>query len=220
MQRDFLIDGNVMKVVVGLGNPGSRYEGTRHNVGFEIVDYLAAAPGVGPFRSRFQALVAEGQEGDEPYLLVKPETFMNLSGRSVRQLVDFYKLPIEHLLIICDDINLPLGKLRIRSKGSHGGQNGLRNIQEQLGTQEYARLRVGIGSPGEIDAADFVLSRFRPGERPVIDEAIRTAGDAALCWMRQGIEACMNRYNAAADASEKPKKTPRTEPPTPTSEMT
>src|SRR5262249_47040854 len=112
-----------MKVVVGLGNPGPRYQGTRHNVGFDVVDYLAAAPGTSPFRSRFQAQVAEGAEDGRPLLLVKPETFMNLSGRCVRQVLDFYKVPLTDLLVVCDDIALPLGKLRARAKGTHGGHN-------------------------------------------------------------------------------------------------
>src|SRR5437764_4180701 len=127
-----------MKVIVGLGNPGPKYAGTRHNVGFDVIDYLAAGPGVGAFREKFEAFVAEMKEGDETVLLVKPLTFMNLSGRAVRALLDFYKVPVENVLVVCDDINLPLGKLRVRTKGSHGGQYGLRNIQEQWGTDAYA----------------------------------------------------------------------------------
>lgn len=184
-----------MKVIVGLGNPGPKYAGTRHNVGFEVIDYLAAAPGCGPFRSKFQAQVAELKEAGEQVLLVKPETFMNLSGRAVRQIVDFYKLPPADLLIVSDDFNLPLGKLRARAKGSHGGQNGLRDIQQQLGTDEYARLRVGVGQPGPGEAVDFVLSRFKPAERKAVEEAVAKAADAALVWVRSGIEACMNRAN-------------------------
>src|SRR6478609_8857399 len=154
-----------MKVIVGLGNPGPKYAGTRHNVGYDVIDYLAAAPGCSTFRERFEALIAESKEGDETVLLVKPLTFMNLSGRAVRAVLDFYKLPAEQLLVACDDFNLPLGKLRVRAKGSHGGQNGLRNIQDQLGTDAYARLRIGVGQPAEGEAVDFVLSRFKPGER-------------------------------------------------------
>lgn len=154
-----------MKVVVGLGNPGPKYSGTRHNIGYAVIEYLAAAPGVSAFRSRYQSLISETTEAGEPVLLVKPETFMNLSGRAVRQIVDFYKLETKDLLIVCDDIALPTAKLRVRAKGSDGGQKGLRNIQEQLGTDEFTRLRIGVGSPGEHqDAADYVLSRFAPGE--------------------------------------------------------
>jgi peptidyl-tRNA hydrolase, PTH1 family len=196
-----------MKVIVGLGNPGPKYAGTRHNVGFEVVDYLAAGPGCSPFREKFEAFVAELKEGDETVLLVKPLTFMNLSGRAVRAVLDFYKLPVEQLLVVCDDFNLPLGKLRIRTKGSHGGQNGLRSIQEQLGTDVYARLRIGVGEPGH-DAVDHVLSKFKPGERKAVEEAVATAAQAALVWLRQGAETAMNRFNGGEDpqGEKKPKK--------------
>ena len=194
-----------MKVIVGLGNPGPKYAGTRHNVGFAVIDYLAAAPGCSPFREKFEAFVAEMKEGDETVLLLKPLTFMNLSGRAVRAVADFYKVPVENLLVVCDDINLPLGKLRIRTKGSHGGQNGLRNIQEQLGTDAYARLRVGIGAPA-FDAVDHVLSKFKPGERAAVDDAVATAAQAALTWVRQGAEAAMNKFNAG---EEKPRRQKR-----------
>src|SRR5437868_7187901 len=147
-----------MKVIVGLGNPGPRYAGTRHNVGFDVVDLLAAGAGTSPYRRRFQAHVAEFADAAETVLLVKPETFMNLSGASVRQVLDFYKVPAAALLVVCDDFALPLGKLRVRAKGSAGGHNGLRNIQDHLGTDEYARLRVGVGEPGR-DAVDHVLGR-------------------------------------------------------------
>ncbi len=205
-----------MKVIVGLGNPGPKYHGTRHNIGYAVIDYLAAGPGVSAFRSRFQSQVAEMKEGDEQVLLVKPETFMNLSGRAVRQIVDFYKLKATDLLIVCDDIALPVGKLRARARGSDGGQKGLRSIQEQLGTPEYSRLRVGIGEPGEhMDAADYVLSRFAPGERSVIEDAIAAAAQGALLWIRQGIDACMNKVNAGPE-KEKPKKE---RPPRPESDL-
>jgi PTH1 family peptidyl-tRNA hydrolase len=186
-----------MKVVVGLGNPGSRYEETRHNVGFAVVDLLAKSPSAGRFQRRFQSRVAELIEGAQKILLVKPETFMNLSGGAVRQLVDFYQLPLEDLLIVCDDINLPLGKLRIRARGTHGGHNGLRDIQNHLGTTEYARLRIGVDAPRD-DAIDHVLGRFRPTEQAVIDDAVALAAQAVMVWVDQGIEACMNRFNAGA----------------------
>ena len=183
-----------MRVVVGLGNPGKQYHGTRHNVGFAVVDALASGPTAGRFQSRFQAQVAELMEGDEKVLLVKPETFMNLSGRSVHQVIDFYKVELADLLVVCDDINLPLGKLRIRTKGSHGGHNGLRDIQNHLGTPDYSRLRVGVGAGGE-DLIDHVLGRFRPSERPVIEDALSLAIQAVSTWVGQGVDVCMNRYN-------------------------
>src|SRR5207253_9149466 len=130
------------------------------------------------FQNRFQAQVAESVEEAGKVLLVKPETFMNLSGRTVRQLVDFYQMPLADLLVVCDDFNLPLGKLRIRARGSHGGHNGLRDIQNHLGTTEYARLRLGVGAPPEEQAVDHVLGRFRPSERPVIDDAVQRAAQA------------------------------------------
>jgi|SRR5579883_631344 len=194
-----------MKVIVGLGNPGPKYAGTRHNVGFEVIDYLAAAPGCMPFREKFEAFVAELKEGDETILLVKPLTFMNLSGRAVRAILDFYKVPVENLLVICDDINLPLGKLRVRVKGSHGGQNGLRNIQDQLGTDGYTRLRIGVGEPS-FDAVDHVLSKFKPGERPAVDDAVAQAAQAALLFVRKGAEAAMNKFNAGEEKPKKEKK--------------
>lgn len=188
-----------MKVVVGLGNPGRQYAGTRHNIGWEVVDYLAKGPAVGPFRSAFQSEVAEFAEGGEKVLLVKPHTFMNLSGRAVRAVVDFYKLTPSDVLVVCDDYNLPLGKLRVRAKGSHGGQNGLRNIQEQLGTDEYPRLRMGIGQPAPGEAVDFVLTRFKPGERAAMEDAIANAANGVLLWVRQGLAACMNRVNGPSE---------------------
>lgn len=193
-----------MKVVVGLGNPGSKYAGTRHNVGFDVIDYLAKAPGVGLARTQFQSLVTETSEAGDKVLLVKPETYMNLSGRAVRAIVDFYKVPTENMLIVCDDFNLPLGKLRVRANGSHGGQNGLRNIQEQLGTDAYARLRIGVGQPGPGEAVDFVLSRFKLGEKAAIDDAIAKAAEGVLIWLRRGLDACMNATNAGERPAKKP----------------
>jgi peptidyl-tRNA hydrolase, PTH1 family len=184
-----------MKVVVGLGNPGSRYAGTRHNVGYAVIDLLAQSPRAGRFHSRFDAQIAEVQEESGKVLLVKPESFMNLSGRVVRQVVDFYQLPLSDLLVICDDFNLPLGKLRFRARGTHGGHRGLENIQNQLGTTEYSRLRIGVGAPGEAAAVNHVLGRFRPAERAVIDNAVKLAAQAVAVWIERGIEACMNQYN-------------------------
>ena len=161
-----------MKVIVGLGNPGPKYRGTRHNVGFDVIEYLAMGPGAGPFRSRFQSQVGELNENGLTILMVRPDTFMNLSGQAVRALMDFYKLPLEDLLVVCDDINLPLGKLRFRARGTHGGHNGLRDIQNHLGTTDYQRLRIGVDAPAEDGAVDHVLGRFRPSEKPVIADLL------------------------------------------------
>lgn len=184
-----------MKIVVGLGNPGKKYAGTRHNVGFAVVDALAQSPGAGGFQSRFEADVAEARERDEKLLLLKPATFMNLSGQSVRQAVDFYQLTTADLLVVCDDINLPLGKLRFRARGTHGGHNGLRDIQSHLGTTEYPRLRIGVDAPPEEGVVDYVLGRFRPSEKPIIADAIAEAVQGVVLWVREGIDPCMNQYN-------------------------
>jgi PTH1 family peptidyl-tRNA hydrolase len=184
-----------MKMVVGLGNPGRRYAGTRHNVGFVVAGALAQGPGAAGFQNRFHAEVAELNDDGEKILLVKPETFMNASGRSVRQAVDFYQLTLENLLVVCDDINLPLGKLRFRARGTHGGHNGLRDIQNHLGTTGYPRLRIGVGAPPEEGAIDYVLGRFRASERPLIEEALATAAQAVMFWVRHGIAESMNQYN-------------------------
>lgn len=195
-----------MKLIVGLGNPGTKYRGTRHNVGFDVIDYLAKSPACGPFRSRFQGQVAELSEGGAAILLHKPETFMNVSGRAVREAVDFYKLELADVLIVCDDINLPLAKLRARAKGTHGGHNGLRNIQEHLGTTEYARLRIGVDAPavkGDDRTVDHVLGRFKPGEREAIEEAIHKAALGALVWASSGIDACMRKVNGPDEADQK-----------------
>lgn len=186
------------KLVVGLGNPGTKYAGTRHNIGFELVDRLAQGGGGTTFSRKFQGLLAEIQVDYRPVLLLKPETFMNLSGTCVRQVVQFFKLELADLLVICDDLNLPLGKLRIRGGGSDGGQKGLRDISAQLGTEEYARLRIGIGDRGPIDASDFVLSRFRAIERPIMEDCLIQASQAVAVWTTQGLATTMNRFNGPA----------------------
>jgi peptidyl-tRNA hydrolase, PTH1 family len=186
-----------MKLIVGLGNPGKRYEGTRHNVGFAAIDRLAAGTGVGGFQDRFDADLAEWLQDSEKILLLKPQTFMNLSGRSVRAAVDFYQLESTDLLVICDDMSLPLGKLRFRARGTHGGHNGLRDIQSHLGTTEYSRLRIGVDVPeGQQDAVDHVLGKFKPSEKPAIEDALQLAAQGAAAWVQQGIQKCMNQYNA------------------------
>jgi peptidyl-tRNA hydrolase, PTH1 family len=185
-----------MKLVVGLGNPGRRYAATRHNVGYAILAELARRHGLGPPKTKFHGEVVEADLGGQSALLLSPTTFMNRSGTSVQEALAFYKLPNEELLVLCDDLNLPVGKLRLRAGGSSGGQKGLDDIIARLGTEEFSRLRVGIGAaPNGWEWADYVLSKFSPAEVPAIDEAVLRAADAVVVWARQGIEVCMNQYN-------------------------
>jgi PTH1 family peptidyl-tRNA hydrolase len=185
-----------VKLVVGLGNPERRYEGTRHNVGFAVLAELARKYGISRPRSRFQGEVVEVDLEGEKALLLSPVTYMNNSGASVQMARDFYKIPEEQLLVVCDDFNLPLAKLRFRAKGSSGGQKGLADIIRRLGNDQFPRLRIGIGSPPEgWDAADYVLSKFTREELPEIEKAVSRAADAVAVWAREGIEHCMNQFN-------------------------
>jgi PTH1 family peptidyl-tRNA hydrolase len=193
-----------MKVVVGLGNPGGRYAQTRHNVGFAVVERLAQSLSSGPFRTALESEIAQAQLGEQKVLLAKPQTFMNLCGRAVRRLVDYYGLPLENMLVVCDDVNLPLGQLRFRAKGSHGGHKGLQDIEQHLGTREYPRLRLGVGRPERENLADYVLDKFAPEERPRIEEALCLAAQAVEVWIRDGIEQCMNRFNARTVSGSEP----------------
>lgn len=185
-----------MKLVVGLGNPGRKYENTRHNVGFAVVAVLARRHGQGAPRGAFQGETVEALVGTERLLLLCPHTYMNRSGTSVVLARDFYKLEHTDILVICDDFNLPLGKLRLRSGGSAGGQKGLDDIIRALGTQEVPRLRLGIGQPPpHWEGADYVLSRFDTDQRPVANEMVDRAADAVELWAREGLPAAMARYN-------------------------
>ena len=185
-----------MKMVVGLGNPGRKYEGTRHNVGFAVVREVARRHGVGGARSGFQAEWFEADLRAEKTLLLLPQTFMNVSGNSVGAARDFYKLAIEDLLVVADDFNLPLGKLRLRKSGSAGGQKGLADVIRRLGTEEVPRLRLGVGPvPANWDPVDFVLGRFTKQELPEIEITIQRAADAVVDWAAEGLQTCMNRYN-------------------------
>lgn len=185
-----------MRMIVGLGNPGKKYESTRHNVGFEVVHLAARQWQAEDFRDKHQGLVAAAQVAGEKILLLCPLTYMNLSGVSVRAAVDFYKLPLADLLVVCDDYNLPVGTLRARPHGSAGGQNGLDNIIQHLGTQEFARLRVGIGPvPEKWNSIDFVLGRFNRTEREAMDRVVERAVQALECWIAEGIGPMMNQFN-------------------------
>ena len=174
-----------MKLVVGLGNPGRRYEGTRHNIGYAILAELAESSATACPRRGFTAQVVEADLNGQKALLLSPTTFMNLSGTSVQEAKSFYKLADEDLLVICDDLNLPVGKLRFRARGSSGGQKGLEDIIRRLGTEEFSRLRVGVGTaPEGWDWADYVLSKFTPEELPEMEHAVGVAADAVAVWAR------------------------------------
>jgi PTH1 family peptidyl-tRNA hydrolase len=186
-----------VKLVAGLGNvPEPRYGGTRHNVGFEVVDLLARRHGLTFEQSPVRAVQAKWRRDDETVWLIKPLTLMNLSGEAVGGAARFYKVDVADLLVVCDDVNLPLGRLRARASGSEGGHNGLRSIAEQLGTIDYARLRIGVGRGDERrDLADHVLTKFEPEERPGVSNAITRAADAVETWVSDGLERMMNTFN-------------------------
>ena len=187
-----------MKLIVGLGNPGSEYAGTRHNAGFDVVDRLSArfAPGAAP-RSRFGGLATDAEVGGEKCLLLKPMTFMNLSGRSVLEAVQFFKLePSRDLLVIVDDLALPCGSIRLRPDGSSGGHNGLADIGLKLSSNYWARLRIGIDPPGRVPQADYVLGKFSPDQRPLAEASMDEAARAAECWASKGLQEAMNRFNS------------------------
>ena len=185
-----------MKLIVGLGNPGSKYEGTRHNVGFQVIDRLVReSAAVGP-RPKYDGEIWECSLEGQKSLLLKPQTFMNRSGGSVRKAVDFYQIPAEHVLVVCDDFNLPLGQLRIRGSGSDGGQNGLADVIRTMGTQDVARLRIGIGPvPDRWNPADFVLGKFTADQRTEVDLQVARAADAVRMWTAEGVTPTANKYN-------------------------
>lgn len=185
-----------MKMIVGLGNPTAQYIATRHNIGFAVIDQLSEQYNIGMTEKKHKAIYGKGVIAGEKILLVKPQTYMNLSGESVRELVDYYKVSNEDIVIIYDDIDLAVGHLRLRAKGSAGGHNGIKNIIAQLGTQEFARIRVGVGEkPKGYDLADYVLGHFSKGEIPVIREGIANAAAAVTIIIEENIDAAMNRFN-------------------------
>lgn len=185
-----------MKIIIGLGNPTREYQATRHNVGFDAVTRICDDFNIRLDSKEHKALCGRGYIGGEKVILAQPQTYMNLSGESVRALVDYYKLASEDIIVICDDIHLDVGQLRVRKKGSAGGHNGLKNIIAQLGTQEFTRIRVGVGEkPEEWDLVDYVLGRFPKEEEPVVREALARVSKACECIITEGVETAMNRYN-------------------------
>ena len=185
-----------MYLIAGLGNPTREYEKTRHNVGFDTIDVLADRINTDVAERKFKGLYGKGMLGGEKVILLKPQTFMNLSGESVRAAADFYKIPPDHIIVIYDDISLDVGHLRIRTKGSAGGHNGIKNIIAHLGTQEFPRIKIGVGGkPPRMDLADYVLSRFPAEERKIMETAFRDAAEAAGVLIAEGPDAAMNRCN-------------------------
>ena len=184
-------------LIVGLGNPGGQYENTRHNAGFRVADELGERGGFSIQRVKFKALTAAAVVGGQGVLVMKPSTYMNLSGEAVGEAARFYKLSPDRVLVISDDVDLPLGKLRLRTGGSAGGHNGLKSIIQHLGTDRFPRLKVGVGGKPhpDYDMADWVLGKLTGEDKKVMDEAVRRAADAIECLLRDGVDKAMNQYN-------------------------
>lgn len=189
--------GSVSWLVVGLGNPGQKYDHTRHNTGFRVMDQLADALGVKINRARFKALTATATIAGQKVLLLKPQTFMNASGLSVEPAASFYKVPPERILVVFDDISLPVGKIRIRKEGSAGGHNGLKSIQSSLGSQSYPRIKVGVGEKPhpDYDLVDWVLGKFSAAEEKALAPALDHAAEAVEEILRNGTEKAAGKFN-------------------------
>ena len=183
-----------MKLIVGLGNPGKKYEHTRHNMGFDTIDLFSELAKIDIDKEAFKGLVGRGRVFDEDVYLLKPQTFMNLSGESVQEIVSYFKIPVEDVIVIYDDMDLEPGMIRLRLSGSSGGHKGIQNIIEHLGTQEIKRIRIGIGKP-IYDTIDYVLSKPLKEERPLIDEAIKNAVDALKEALKENFDKAMTNYN-------------------------
>ena len=191
---------NLPYLIVGLGNPGREYNQTRHNIGFMLVDRLTVRLNARGMKVQSKAIVISSQYQDQKLILAKPQTFMNLSGQSVQGLVHFYKLPLDHVLIAHDDLDLPFCTIRMRPGGGAGGQKGIKSTIDQLGTPEFSRLRLGIDRPpGHMDAAAYVLQEFTQKESQAVSETLDRAADAALLWVSEGLNAAMNKFNGLAE---------------------
>lgn len=186
-----------MYIVAGLGNPGNEYNMTRHNIGFEVIDYMAAGQKVKLNKIKFKGVYGECSIAGEKVILLKPQTYMNLSGNSIREICEYYKVMPENVIIVCDDIALDSGKIRIRKKGGAGGHNGLKSIIYNLKSEEFVRLRMGVGAPktDEWDLADFVLGKFSKKDIPIMETAIKRAVDAIGDIIKENAEYAMNKYN-------------------------
>ena len=186
-------------LIIGLGNPGREYKDNRHNIGFMLVDRLAVRLNARGMKVMSKAIVTDAKYGENKLILAKPQTYMNLSGQSVQGILSFYKLPIENLLVAHDDLDIPFGTIRMRPGGGAGGQKGVLSTIQQLGTQEFARLRLGIDRPpGRMDAADYVLQDFPSGDLIALSQILDRGADAALTWVTEGTNAAMNKFNGVA----------------------
>ncbi len=185
-----------MKLIVGLGNPGKQYEETRHNVGFKVIDALSKKLNIPFNESKFRGLYGKGIVDGQKVMLLKPMTYMNLSGEAVRPIMDYYDIPTENLLVIYDELDLPVGKIRLRYKGSAGGHNGMKSIIQHLGTQEFNRIRIGIDRPDpDYPVVDYVLGKFNRKDRKIMEEVIATCVDASILWLEKPFIEVMNIYN-------------------------
>ena len=195
-----LVETNTPFLIVGLGNPGREYQGNRHNVGFMTVDQLCKRLGVSFTRMEMKALIAKGEHLGRRVILAKPQTYMNLSGQAAGALAKYYKVPLTQLLVAYDDVDLPLGTLRLRPGGGSAGQKGMTSIIERLGTQDFPRLRIGIDRPpGRMPTPDYVLQDFSQGELKILAPTLERAADAALLFVEEGLEAAMNKYNGMSE---------------------
>ena len=190
-----------MFVIAGLGNPGKKYENTRHNMGFLVVDRLAEKNNIKVNKIKHKALVGDGFISGRKALLVKPQTYMNLSGESLREVVSYYDVEMENVIVIYDDFDLETGTLRIRKKGSAGSHNGMKSVIYQLQSQDFPRIRIGIGKSGGLDWKDFVLGKVGSGDKEIMEEVIDRAADAVMCILEKGIDKAMNKYNVRSKPS-------------------
>ena len=185
-----------MKLIVGLGNPGKQYESTRHNIGFEVIDALSNQLNIPLNQSKFKGMYGVGLYNGAKVVLLKPLTYMNLSGESVRAIMDYYQIELEDLLVVYDDLDLSVGKIRLRQKGSPGGHNGIKSIVAHIGTQQFNRIRIGIDRPQPgMSVPDYVLGRFRPEEQAFTQEAVKKSADACAVWLEKPFLQVMNEYN-------------------------
>ena len=183
-----------MKLIVGLGNPGKKYEHTRHNMGFDVIDLFADLAMIDIDKEAFKGLLGRGKVFDQDVLLLKPQTFMNLSGESVRAVADYFKIPLDDILVIYDDMALPVGKMRLRKSGSSGGHKGMQNIIEHFSSEDIKRIRIGIGEP-TFDTIDYVLSKPSKDEKPAIDECINDAVEAIKMILKENFDLAMSKFN-------------------------